>query len=134
MDIASKKIEWHRVVFPGVHSYTDLCPGGAGLVYGITDRKRFFVFDPAARKIVHVEETGAAFGPTNSQQGPRVLLPGPDGVVYLLFVKGIARVEPGTFKITLLAEAPVPIGPGGDLLDGRIYFGSGSHMYSWKIK
>jgi hypothetical protein len=27
----------------------------------------------------------------------------------------------------------VPIGPGGDVLDGRIYFGSGSHMYSWKV-
>jgi len=48
-------------------------------------------------------------------------------------VKGSARVEPGTFEITMLAESPVPIGPGGDIHNGRIYFGSGSHMYSCAV-
>jgi hypothetical protein len=33
----------------------------------------------------------------------------------------------------MLAESPVPIGPGGDLLNGRIYFGSGSHVYSYQV-
>ena len=58
---------------------------------------------------------------------------GPDGAIYLLFVKGIARIDPGTFGITMLAESPVPIGPGGDILDGRIYFASGSHVYSYEV-
>jgi len=34
----------------------------------------------------------------------------------------------------LVAPSPVPVGPGGDYLKGRIYFGSGSHMYSWKVQ
>jgi len=134
MDLATKKLEWHAAVLPGVHDYTDLCPAAAGgLVYGFADRKRFFVFDPAARKIVHEEDTEAAFGSTNSQQGPRVFVTGPQGAIYILFVKGIAQLDPVTFKITMLAKSPVPIGPGGDWLDGRIYFGSGSHLYSYKV-
>ena len=36
-------------------------------------------------------------------------------------------------ELEMLAEAPVPIGPGGDLLNGRIYFGSGSHLYSYQL-
>ena len=50
MDLATKKLEWHEVVFPGVQEYTDLCSGPKDLVYGIADRSRFFVFDSAAQQ------------------------------------------------------------------------------------
>ncbi|HUT88346.1 MAG TPA: hypothetical protein VMY37_02520 [Thermoguttaceae bacterium] len=133
MDIASKRLEWHEVVFPGVESYTDMCLAPGGLVYGVADRVRFFVFDPAKRKVVHEENTATRLGGTNSQQGPRVFVLGPDGTIYMLFVKGIARVDPDTFEIAMLAESPVPIGPGGDILEGRIYFASGSHVYSYGV-
>jgi hypothetical protein len=133
LDLATKQIEWHEVVFPGVQGYTDLCLNPDGLVYGFADQRRFFVFDPAARKVVHEEDTEATFGPTTSQQGPRVFVQSPDGKIYVLFVKGIAQVDPATFAITMLAESPVPIGPGGDYLNGRIYFGSGSHVYSYAV-
>jgi hypothetical protein len=33
----------------------------------------------------------------------------------------------------MLAESPLPVGPGGDILDGRIYFASGSHLYSYGL-
>ena len=133
MDIATKVLEWHEAVFPGVQSYTDMRLGANGLVYGVADRKMFFVFDPAKREVVHQEDTATKFGSTNSQQGPRVFVISPEDTIYLLFVKGIARVNPTTFEIAMLAESPVPIGPGGDILDGRIYFGSGSHVYSYKV-
>ena len=133
MDLATKHVEWHQAVLPGVQDYTDLCGTADGLVYGWADRKIFFVFDPARRQIVHQQDTESRFGVTTSQQGPRVLLVAPDQNVYVLFVKGIARIDPQTFRISMLAESPVPIGPGGDILDGRIYFGSGSHVYSYQI-
>ncbi len=133
MDMASKKVEWHEPLLPGAQEYVDMCPAPGGLVYGFADRTRFFVLDPSKRKIVHEQETATAFGLTAYQQGPRVFVTGPKGVVYILFVKGIARVEPKTFKITLLAESPVPATYGGDYLDGRIYFASGSHVYSWEV-
>ena len=133
IDMATKQLDWHEVVFPGVQEYTDLCLGPDGLVYGIADKRRFFVFDPAQRSVVHEEDLEPKFGTSCYQQGPRVFVLGPDGALYMLLVKGIARVEPGTFAITMLAESPVPVGPGGDFLDGRIYFGSGSHVYSYEI-
>lgn len=133
MDLATKRVEWHQAVFPGVQGYTDMCRAPNGLVYGVADRKRFFVFDPAAREVVHEEDTEARFGLTTSQQGPRVFVLSPEGETYMLFVKGVARVDPATHGITMLAESPVPIGPGGDILNRRIYFGSGSHVYSYEV-
>ncbi len=133
MDMATKKVEWHDPVFPGTKHYNDLCPGPDGLVYGFADYNRFFVFDPRERKVVHEENTEEKFGRTNSQQGPRTFVTAPNGTLYILFVKGVARIDPKTHAITLLAESPVPIGPGGDILDGRIYFGSGSHVYSYQV-
>lgn len=133
MDMATKQVEWHQAVFPGAQEYTDLCAAPNGLVYGIADLKQFFVFDPAQRKVIHQEDTMPKFGPSSYQQGPRVFVLSPEGALYMLFRKGVARVDLGTHAITLLAESPEPIGPGGDYLDGRIYFGSGSHLYSFQV-
>ena len=133
MDMATKEVEWHEVVFPGVQGYTDMCAGPDGRVFGFADRKRFFVFDSAQRKVVHEQDTEAEFGSTISHQGPRVFVPAPDGKMYMLFRKGIARLDQATYEITMLAESPVGIGPGGDILNGRIYFGSGSHLYSYEV-
>lgn len=134
MDMATKTIEWHSAVLPGVNGYTNLCPGRNGMVYGIADTSRFFVFDPGRRVVVHEENTDARFGPIGYQQGHRKFVTAPDGTVYILFQKGIARVNQDTFGLTLIAESPVPVTFGGDILDGRIYFGSGSHLYSVKVQ
>ncbi|MFA6562236.1 MAG: hypothetical protein WCV00_10055 [Verrucomicrobiia bacterium] len=131
MDMATKKVEWHAPVFPGAQGYTDLCLAPNGLVCGFADQRRFFVFDPAKRKLVHNEETGAKFGPCVSHQGPRAFVRGKGGIIYILFTKGIAKLDATTFAITMLAASPVPIACGGDYLGGRIYFASGSHVYSW---
>ena len=133
MDMGSKRVEWHQPLFAGVQEYTDLCLDQDGIVYGFADRRRFFAFDAPQRKVVHEQETSAAFGPTAYQQGPRVFVIGPRGDVYVLFAKGIAKVEPRTFRIQLLAPSPVPIAYGGDILDGRIYFAHGSHVYSYTL-
>ena len=144
MDARTKKIEWHAAIFPGAHEYTDMCLGTNGLVYGLVGfvewhplvlkyGKRFFVFDPAARRVIHEQDTEAEFGPVSYQQGPRNLFAGPDGSIYILFLKGIARFDPASSKISLLAESPVPIVAGGEMLNGRIYFSSGSRLYSYSI-
>ena len=133
MDMETKRLDWHAAVFPGAQGYTDMCSGPHGVVYGIVDRRRFFVFDPGDRRVVHQKELESEFGATTSQQGPRVFVTAPDGAVYILFTKGVAIVETDTYAIRMLAESPVPIGPGGDILNGRIYFGSGSHVYSYRV-
>ncbi len=133
IDMVSQKVEWHEAVFPGAQEYSDLGPGPDGLVYGFVDRARFFVFDPARRRVVHQQDTKTPFGLTNSQQGPRIFVRSPQGDVYVLFVQGIGCIDPRTFAIRLLARSPVPIGAGGDFHEGRVYFAGGSHLYSYTL-
>ena len=133
MDIETKQLDWHQAVIPGVQGYTDICLGPDGLVYGIADWKRFFVFDPTHRKVLHEEDTVTRFGLINYQQGPRIFVLSPNRDIYILFAKGIARVDIDTFNITMLAESPVPIVVGGDIHNGIIYFASESHLYSYQV-
>ena len=133
LDLASRKVEWQSVAFPGAQGYTDMVLGPNGVVFGFADRRRFFVFDHEQLDVVHDRDVEPDFGTTTSHQGPRVFVTAPEGEIYILFVKGIARLDPETYEITMVAESPVPIGLGGDVLDGRIYFGSGSHLYSYEL-
>ena len=133
LDQATRQIEWHAPVFPSVQDYTDLCLGPDGLVWGFADRTVFFVFDPASRKVVHQRSIAREFAATVSRQGPRVFVRGPQEEVYALFVRAIARIEPQNWRIKLLAKSPVSLGAGGDYLDGRIWFASGSHLCSYRL-
>lgn len=132
LDLASKKIVWHAVLFPGAQGYTDLCTTPAGLVLGFVDGKTFFAFDPKQRKLVCQTDTSAQFGPCVSHQGPRAFVRQGD-TIYVLFANAIATVDPVTFVFTLLAKPPVTIAAGGDVCNGRLYFAHGSHVYSYKL-
>ncbi|MDY0169395.1 MAG: hypothetical protein RBS80_22820 [Thermoguttaceae bacterium] len=132
-DVAARKIEWHAPVVRGVSGFNAMCKGPGNLMFVFADRSQLLVFDTARREVVHQQHTAADFGTTNSQQGPRVFVQSPEGDVYILFVRGIASLNQETFAITMLATSPVPIGPGGDYLNGRIYFGSGSRLYSFTV-
>jgi hypothetical protein len=134
MDLAKRHIEWKAAVLPGAQEYTDLISGPKGLIYGIADRKLFIVFDPAKRTIVARQDVEADFGRAAYHQGPRVFVAGPKGEIYALFAKGIARVEPKSRTLKLVAQSPVQIDTGGDYLGGRIYFSSGSHLLSYELE
>ncbi len=133
LEMRTKKIDWHEPVFAGVQNYNDLLMTPSGLVYGFADGGTFFVFDPATRKVVHKQVTSTEFGGTSGGQGPRIFVVGPDQTIYILFGRGIASVDAKTYAITMLAQSPVPIAVGGDYLDGRLWFVSGSHVLSWQV-
>jgi len=132
MDLTTRKIEWQAAVLPGVQQYTDLLAGPKGLVYGIADRKLFFIFDTVKRTVVAKQDVEAELGRAAYHQGPRVFVVGPKGRVYALFSKGIARLDAKSNTLKLVAQSPLPIGTGGDYFKGRIYFSSGSHLLSYQ--
>ena len=132
-DLATKQPDWHVAVFPGAQGYNDLCLADDGLVYGIADSRRFFVFDAAQRAVVYQKDVSGELGGISGGQGPRIFVRTPDKRVYLLFGKGIVKLDPKTYALKLVATSPVPVSVGGDYFDGRIYFASGSHVYSWKV-
>ena len=131
MDFASRKIDWHAPLLPGVQEYTALWPGPNGLIYGIADAQQFFVFDPSSRAMRYQHNLGD-LGPTAHDQGPRPFIDAKDQT-YLLCRKAVARIDPATFALTPLTTSPIPIQTGGAYLDGRVYFVSGSHLYSFEL-
>ncbi len=133
LNLATGTVEWHEPVLEGARSYIDMIVAPNGLVFGIADRTRLFVFDPAQRALVKEINTEPDFGPSVSHQGTRAFVQAPDDTIYVLFNRGIAKLDPDAQELEMLAESPVTIGGGGDWLDGRIYFYSGSHMYSWEV-
>ena len=133
LDMATDQVIWHQAILPGVQGYTDLCSAPGGMVYGFADSVIFFVFDPARREIVHQQNIRDTYGSTSGGQGPRVFVTTPEGTIYALLSRSIVRVEPGTYELTLVAQSPVGIQVGGDYLDGRLYFASGSHVYSYTL-
>ena len=58
---------------------------------------------------------------------------GPDGQIFGLLAGAIYRIDPDTLTPTIVVQPPVPITAGMAILDGRIYFGSGSHLCSYAL-
>lgn len=133
LDLTTKKIVWHEAVLPKVQTYEAMVLGPNGKVYGFADRSLFFVFDPQLRQVVYQENVLASLGRATSQQGPRVFVTDPQGMIYTLFERAIARLDPAGNRFHVLARSPVPIGAGGDWLDGRIYFAYQSRIYSYQV-
>jgi hypothetical protein len=133
MDLETRTIQWHEVMMPGVSAYSDLRLLPSGMVIGVADWKTLFVFDPEQRTIIHQQDLEERWGRTNIQQGPRIFVWGEDDELFMLTENAITRVDLDSYEVSLVAESPVEIGPGGDYYDGRIYFGSGSHLYSYQL-
>ena len=119
MDLKSKKLDWHAVVFPGVPVYTELTAAPGGLIYGVADRKLFFIFDPAKRSVVYQESIGKDFGLTVTQQGARVFVKGPKGEIYVLCANGIELIDPQAQALKPFVNSPITIEGGGDYLQGQ---------------
>jgi len=131
-DLASRQVVWRKALLPGRSAINDLLLAPDGLVYGIAADSTFFVFDPNTRSLVH-EESLSAYGPPAGSQAPRIMALGPDGLIYVLFSKAVLTIQPGNFQHRKLDDSPVSIGAGIVLHQGRIYFSSGSHVWSYAI-
>jgi len=113
---------------PGDPNLVSLEVGVDGLVYGLSSNSTLFVFAPD-RKQVMQRQGLAAYGGV-----PRQALHGaPDGSLYALLSAAIVRITPATLAVEKLATPPVSISAGGALADGRLYFASGAHLWSYSL-
>jgi outer membrane protein assembly factor BamB len=132
LGLETGEVTW-RAALGGVKTVRDTVLAASGVVYGLTEGGELLVFDPTTLTMVQRRDLTEQFGKVAPQQGQRFFVEGPDDRIFMLFERGIAELDTGTHTVTMLAESPMRIGPGGDYLDGRIYFGHGSHVYSWPI-
>ena len=134
MDANSHEVRWHGAPVPGAKTITDLTVGADGLVYGLADSVDLFVFNPNNRQVVSVNRFSKDLGPSVYAQGTRAFVKGADGSIYVLLYNGIGKVDTKAHTVTRVVSSPVRITVGGAAANGRIYFGSNNHLYSWKAQ
>jgi len=98
-----------------------------GILYGITDNEKVFVFDVDKRVTRKVIDLGF--------KEPREisLQMGPDGKLYGLTKEAIFYIDPKDDRLGLLDNPPVPITSGMTISGRMIYFGSHANLYQFEI-
>lgn len=134
MDANSHEVRWRGAPVPGAKTITDLVVGTDGLVYGLADSVDLFVFNPNNRQVVSVNRFSKDLGPSVYAQGTRAFVKGADGSIYVLLYNGIGKVDTKAHTVSRVVSSPVRITVGGAAANGRIYFGSNNHLYSWKAQ
>lgn len=94
-----------------------------GAVHGVTNRSAYFVWDPAAGAVVKREDVGR-FGAPVQAGGVRA----PDGALYVLFERAIARIDVDDRTLRLVHTPARPITIGGAALGGALYYGCGHEL------
>ena len=134
MDANTHEVRWRGAPVPGAKTITDLMVGADGLVYGLADSVDLFVFNPNNRQVVSVNRFSKDLGPSVYAQGTRAFEKGADGSIYVLLYNGIGKVDTKAHTVSRVVSSPVRITVGGAAANGRIYFGSNNHLYSWKAQ
>lgn len=134
MDANTHEVRWRGAPVPGAKTITDLMVGTDGLVYGLADSVDLFVFNPNNRQVVSVNRFSKDLGPSMYAQGTRAFVKGTDGSIYVLLYNGIGKVDAKAHTVSRVVSSPVRITVGGAAANGRIYFGSNNHLYSWKAQ
>lgn len=98
-----------------------------GILYGITDNKKVFVFDPERKEIKKVLSLEFEKPIEISLQS------GPDGRLYGLAKEAIFTIDPKKDQISIIGTPPTPITSGMALRGRKIYYGSGAHLYEFEI-
>lgn len=132
-DWERREVVWRQPLLTGWPSLVDLLLGPDGLVYALASDARLFVFDPAAREIVHTTSL-AEYGLPAPSQGPRLMALGPDGLIHILFLEAIVTLTPGTLEHASQADLPVKAFGGMVLHEGRLYFTSGPRVWSYALE
>jgi hypothetical protein len=126
-DPKMEKKVFEIVPVPEAQTIISLAATREGIVYGITEKEKVFVFDAMKREIKKVFDLGFKKPVEISLQ------PGPGGKLYGLTEEAIFSIDPKDDRVSLLAKPTAPITSGMAILDRKIYYGSGSNLYEFEI-
>jgi hypothetical protein len=121
-----KKI-FEVIPVPEARTILSLATTVDGIIYGITNDEKVFVFDPEKREVRKIFDLGF--------KEPREisLLLGPDLRLYGLAKEAIFFIDPRNDEVTLIGKPLVPIHSGMALLGRKIYYGSGANLWEFEI-
>lgn len=133
LNMKTRKISGRWPFEPETPAARDMVIAPDGLVYGLAEPSRLFVFDPVRGEMLH-DEPIDGYGDASGYQAPRCMTVGPDGHIYAIFRQAVVRIEPGTRTHTAIARSEAPITSGIAIVDNRLYFGCGPRLFSCAIK
>jgi hypothetical protein len=126
-DPKEEKKTFETVPVAGAKTILSLAVGANGMLYGITDNEKIFVFDPERMEVKRILDLGFK-EPTEIS-----LQPGPDLRLYGLAKEAIFLIDPRNDQVSLVVKPPVPIHSGMAILGRKIYFGSGANLWEFEI-
>ncbi len=118
---------FETVPVPEAKTILSLAVTVEGLVYGITDNEKVFVFEPERREVKKILDLGF--------KEPREisLQLGPDLRLYGLAKEAVFFIDPRNDQVSLVTKPSIPIHSGMAMMGRRIYFGSGANLYEFEI-
>jgi hypothetical protein len=126
-DPQEEKKVFEIIPVPEAKTILSLAVTGDGMLYGITDNEKVFVFDPERREVKKIFDLGF--------KEPREisLQLGPDQRLYGLAKEAIFFIDPRNDQVSLVVRPSVPISSGMAILGQKIYFGSGANLWEFEI-
>lgn len=128
-DLSTGKVLNSLVPVPDAREISHLKPDAAGTIHGITSSGIYFAYDPNQKTVLRTQNLSQYGVPV--RDGMKCT---EDGTVYGLLTGGIYRVPPASLKAEIISIPPCPITAGMAALDGKIFFGSGSHLWYYAIE
>lgn len=127
-DLAAEQVIYTFAPISGTQAIAHMKQDRAGIVHGITDDGRYFAYDPASRTLLRSQDL-SVHG-TAVRDGMCLT---EDGTLYGLLTGGIYRVSPGSERPEILSVPPCTVSSGMALLEGKLYFGSQTHLWSYTL-
>ncbi len=126
-DPREEKKVFEGVPVPGAKTVLSLAAAVDGMVYGITNNEKVFVFDPVKQETTKIFDLGF--------KEPREisLQLGPDLRLYGLAKEAIFSIDPRNDHVSLVVTPPVPITSGMAIRGRKIYCGSGAALWEFEI-
>jgi hypothetical protein len=118
---------FEAIPVPEAKTILSLASTSDGILYGITDTEKVFVFDAGKREIRKAFDLGFKEPRETSLQ------PGPDGRLYGLAREAIFVIDPKNDQVSLLGNPPTEIDSGMALLGRKIYYGSSANLWEFEI-
>jgi outer membrane protein assembly factor BamB len=126
-DPKEEKKMFEMIPVPEAKTILSLAAAVDGILYGITDNEKVFVFDSERREVKKIFDLGF--------KEPREisLQLGPDLRLYGLAKEAIFFIDPRNDEVSLVVKPSVPILSGMAMLGRKIYFGSGANLWEFEI-
>lgn len=127
-DLAEERVLRHWAPVPGAVEIAHLGRDGSGRIHGIAGDGTFFTLTDDLGSVLKRHDLSSRGTPVRDG-----MVTAPDGTLCGLLTGGIYLLRPDADTPEFLPAPPCPISCGMALLNGRVYFGSNTHLWECRL-